>query len=560
MTPAELQLATQITGYGVFLFVWLPPERVDEALVAALEALGDGLENMHDAEGQPSPEAFQRGRFQLLRALPELSSERDITHAAISRANALVRLEGAALQPLRRYETALRALVVSRGGTVESLLGVQRPRSYTSYAMAQYAYAPALPPGPGSRLPIGVVTPLNKTAEWWAMPWMRRESFFLPRYDEQGRMVAKGHALAAEAGIPCLTRRLYHAPERYGRPDGYDFVGYFEFAAADAATFRAVMAALREAAHNPEWAYVREGPEWWGRRVAHAAGLWEEREGRSPVVALHGAASLEIPGGQPAEQGPDQTYRPARQHIGGIVHAEVDPTGPHQDRERHHDAEKVGLQERTGLESGQQHAEGEVGRCRQDGMAAGETRAADPDTRHRIGAPAGEKRFQELAEQTAAGRRGDHEAGGAILALQQEIADDGRGHQGHHHGAAQGGDIAADLHEPAGSPRPLRIGWVAERLEKPPIESLRIPLDHLTRQLEEHPGADDHHQGDEQHPDQFVLGHLAELVAPPRIGGRLVAPRPHGSPPVPHMARRRSGGAASPCACPLVRDTLQEPA
>jgi hypothetical protein len=153
-------------------------------------------------------------------------------------------------------------------------MGVQRPRSYTSYAMTQYAYTPALAPGSGRRLPFGVVAPQNKTADWWAMPWMRRESLFLPRYDDQGKMVAKGHALAAEAGIPRITRRLYHAPDSYGQEGHYDFVGYFEFGDADAATFRAVMAGLRDVWQNPEWAYVREGPEWWGRRVACAAAVW----------------------------------------------------------------------------------------------------------------------------------------------------------------------------------------------------------------------------------------------------------------------------------------------
>jgi hypothetical protein len=108
------------------------------------------------------------------------------------------------------------------------------------------------------------------------MDWMRRESFFLPRYDEKGNVIAKGHALAAASGIPCINRRLYHAPDGYGRHDTYDFVGYFEFAEADASVFQAVMAGLRDVAQNPEWAYVREGPEWWGRRVKQAAELWEQ--------------------------------------------------------------------------------------------------------------------------------------------------------------------------------------------------------------------------------------------------------------------------------------------
>jgi hypothetical protein len=122
---------------------------------------------------------------------------------------------------------------------------------------------------------MGVVIPQNKTAAWWAMDWMQRESFFLPRYDAQARLVAQGHALAAAAGIPYIVRRNVHAPEHYGREGNYDFVPYFEFAEEHTAIFRAVMTALRDTAQNPEWAYVREGPEWWGRRVGCAAALWE---------------------------------------------------------------------------------------------------------------------------------------------------------------------------------------------------------------------------------------------------------------------------------------------
>ena len=274
MQPAELNLTTKIDGCEHYIFVCLPPSHADAALPRALDDLGHGLENMHDVAGPPPQEPFHKGRFQLLRAETALSSERDLSHPAISKAHALIRLEAAAPEPLLAYEERLRGLIECRGGTVQTLAGVQRPRSYTSYAMTQFAYAPALQPGPGTQFPMGVVTPMNKTDAWWAMDWMRRESFFLPSYDAQGNLIAKGHALVAEAGIPCITRRLVHAPNGYGHENDYDFVGYFEFAEKDAATFREVMAMLRDVSQNPEWAYVREGPEWWGRRVEKAADLW----------------------------------------------------------------------------------------------------------------------------------------------------------------------------------------------------------------------------------------------------------------------------------------------
>ena len=270
MQPAELNMTTTVIGHQLFLFVSLGDSGTDGRLAEDLELLGQGMENMHDADGPPSDEAFERGRYQLLRAEAELSTEQQIAHPAISGADGLIRLEGASLEPIKGYETGLRALIESRGGSVETLAGVQRLRSYTSHAMVQFAYAHALPPGRGEKYPLAVVTPLNKTAAWWEMDFMHRESFFLPRYDENENMVVKGHTLASAAGVPSINRRLVHAPEGYGLDGNYDFVGYFEFAEADAPVFRQVMEALRDTEQNPEWKYVLEGPEWWGRRVRSA--------------------------------------------------------------------------------------------------------------------------------------------------------------------------------------------------------------------------------------------------------------------------------------------------
>ena len=275
MQSADLNLTATVTGHQRFLFIRLPPRGGSARLAEAMERLGDGMENMHCVDGSPTAEAFRRGRFQILRAEPGMSREQSLPHPALMEADGLVRLEAETSGPLLEYETGLRGLLEPAGGSVETLAGVQRPRSYTSHAMTQYAYARAQQPGPGSVHPLGVVTPMNKNAQWWGMDWMHRESFFLPRYDAKENMVAKGHALAADAGIACITRRLAHAPDGYGQDGGYDFVGYFEFAETDATTFREVMAALRDTEQNPEWAYISEGPEWWGRRVAEPSALFE---------------------------------------------------------------------------------------------------------------------------------------------------------------------------------------------------------------------------------------------------------------------------------------------
>lgn len=277
MDPVELNLTTQVLGHGRLLFVHLAASAVDARLIRDLEALSARCDNMHVVDGYPGEEALQRGRAQLLRAERALGAECDVQDRGISGADVLIRLEGRALEPLIAYERDLRTLIEGRGGAVHTRAGVQKERSYTSYAMTRFAYANAYGPKPGAVCPFGVVTPQTKTPEWWGMDWMRRESFFLPRYDDQGRMVAKGHALASAGGIPCITRRLLHNVDGYGTGTGYDFIGYFEFAEADAPTFREVMAGLRDRTENPEWVYVREGPEWWGRRVGHASELWSQR-------------------------------------------------------------------------------------------------------------------------------------------------------------------------------------------------------------------------------------------------------------------------------------------
>ena len=274
MQSADLNLSSTVTGHQRFLFIRLPAGDAEGRVAEGMRCLAEGMENMHFVEGPPSAEAFQRGRFQILRAEKSMSTERDLGHPKMSDADGLIRLEGESSECLERYEEGLRVLLDPVGGSVETLCGVQRPRSYTSHAMTQYAYARAQQPGSGNSHPLGVVTPMNKNAQWWAMDWMHRESFFLPRYDAEENMVVKGHALAADAGVACITRRLVHAPEGYGMTGNYDFVGYFEFAESDAATFSTVMSALRDTVQNPEWAYISEGPEWWGRRVGDPAELW----------------------------------------------------------------------------------------------------------------------------------------------------------------------------------------------------------------------------------------------------------------------------------------------
>ena len=270
MQPADLNMTTTVTGHQLFLFVTLG-DGGDGELAEAIDVLGEEMENVDGVDGGPSEEAFAKGRFQLLRAEYGFTTQQQIVHPAVSESDGLIRLECATLEPIKGYETGLRTLIDAAGGSVETLAGVMRPRSYTSHAMTEFAYAHAMPPGPGEKFPLAAVTPMNKTDAWWQMDFLHRESFFLPRYDENEEMVVKGHALASAMGVPGINRRLVHSPDGYGVQGNYDFVGYFEFAEKDAPVFREVMAGLRDKVQNPEWKYVLEGPEWWGHRVRSAA-------------------------------------------------------------------------------------------------------------------------------------------------------------------------------------------------------------------------------------------------------------------------------------------------
>jgi hypothetical protein len=146
--------------------------------------------------------------------------------------------------------------------------GVVRPRTYTGAAMNNFAYAHQIVQQPGRVMPNAFLVPMNKITAWWAKDWMERHTYFLPRYDDEGRMQSEGHALASAAGIPCLLRRTYKSTSEPAPEGAYDFVTYFECADADVPTFHQVCASLRDVAKNPEWKFVREGPTWYGRRVA----------------------------------------------------------------------------------------------------------------------------------------------------------------------------------------------------------------------------------------------------------------------------------------------------
>ncbi len=260
--------ATDILRLGAYECLHVPEEARRTLASAGVPALAEwlGLTNEFEpGDGHP-PEAIA-----FLRR--NGATQADIVDNELLRADAVVHVASATAAPVAKFCAEVARLL---GPEIKPrvLSGVVRPTNCTSNAMHSFAYAHQVIQQPGRAMPNAFLIPMSKTPTWWAKHWMERHTYFLPRYDEAGRMVNEGHALAAAAGIPCLTRRTYRGETEPTAEGAYDFVNYFECADADVPTFHAVCAALRDVAKNPEWNFVREGPTWHGRRVATWAELF----------------------------------------------------------------------------------------------------------------------------------------------------------------------------------------------------------------------------------------------------------------------------------------------
>ncbi|HEX6325263.1 MAG TPA: hypothetical protein VFZ72_01730 [Jiangellaceae bacterium] len=166
---------------------------------------------------------------------------------------------------VHRYERALRASLVD-GVSMRALFGQWLPMEYTGRAMHNFSYAHRVLQQPGDVAPNCFLLPLSKTPEWWSKSWMERHTYLLPRYDERGQLVAEGHVLSAAAGIDHLLRRTYRQRSGAAELGQYDFLTYFECTDDGVSHLHATLDALRDTRRNPEWAFVREGPLWQGRR------------------------------------------------------------------------------------------------------------------------------------------------------------------------------------------------------------------------------------------------------------------------------------------------------
>jgi hypothetical protein len=255
-------LAGDVLRHGAYVCLRLSDRAPAGAAAAAgIPALADklGLVNEFDPPGGPPARAIAYLRRQ--GATPRVIADDGVLHADV-----IVHVAAPAAQPVDDFCGEAQRLLGSLG-SLRVLGGVVRPKTYTGAAMNNFAYAHAVVQQSGRRMPNAFLTPMSKTAAWWAKDWMERHTYFLPRYDDDGRMRSEGHALASAAGISCLLRRTFKYPTEPAPEGSYDFVSYFECADADVGTFHQVCDALRDVARNPEWAFVREGPTWHGQRV-----------------------------------------------------------------------------------------------------------------------------------------------------------------------------------------------------------------------------------------------------------------------------------------------------
>ena len=255
-------LPREVLRHGAYVCLRLADGADSHAAAAvAIPALAEklGLVNEFDPAGGPPAQSIaflQRHGAQ----------HGAIADDGVARADAVVHVAAPTAQPVSDF-CAEAARLLGPLARLRVVGGVVRPKVYTGAAMNNFAYAHQVVQQPGRVMPNAFLLPMSKIAAWWTKDWMERHTYFLPRYDDDGRMRSEGHALASAAGIACLLRRTYKATTEPAPEGAYDFVTYFECADADVPTFHQVCDALRDVARNPEWKFVREGPMWQGRRV-----------------------------------------------------------------------------------------------------------------------------------------------------------------------------------------------------------------------------------------------------------------------------------------------------
>jgi hypothetical protein len=253
--------STIVLRYGSYICLSVPDDVRDSVAALPVPRLADRHGFLNEFDNPANHLATSIAFLRCVGATPG-----DIPDSGLLRAGIVIHVASPRRELVTEFCAELTRLIDPTVG-VRILDGGVRPRTYTSAAMFEFAYAHQVVQQQGKAMPHAFLIPMSKTEEWWRKDWMERQSYFLPTYAETGEMLSQGHALAAAAGIPCIMRRFYRGDVAADADGTYDFITYFECADKALPVFHDVRAALQDKLRNPEWKFVREGPTWRGKRV-----------------------------------------------------------------------------------------------------------------------------------------------------------------------------------------------------------------------------------------------------------------------------------------------------
>jgi hypothetical protein len=258
-------------------FLFVTPRRLDDAAGTRLRAAGSivarGFFNDFDGEGGSSSGLTASRENQPIETIQFLLQDGELPPAPIGHQGQWLSGARYVMQVSSRYRPRLQELEdelarrLGDAAEIKSISGAVRNPRYSSAEMQHYISKSAPPRRSGRVSRNAIILPIRKRREWWEQSALERHAYFYPHVDRLSACPVKGHAQAAESGIPVLYRRVFHNPDGYERPGEFDFITYFECADEALPVFDQICTALRDPRHNPEWRFVEEGPMWRGRRV-----------------------------------------------------------------------------------------------------------------------------------------------------------------------------------------------------------------------------------------------------------------------------------------------------
>jgi hypothetical protein len=234
-----------ILAYTKFLFVIARAD--DDAHGARLRTAGGNIARgfFNDFDIDDARE-MQAQRFETIQfCVREGDAATDCAGPCIQKARHMVQVSSKYRPRLQEIDDELRRRI-GDAAEVLSLDGAFRTPRYSSPEMGHYSNKGAPPRRSGRLSRNMIVLPSRKTRGVVADEHAGAALVLLPHVDHATATPVKGHALAAEKGIPALYRRVYH------NPDGYERAGSSTSSATSSVTMRSlpvfdqVMTSLRD--------------------------------------------------------------------------------------------------------------------------------------------------------------------------------------------------------------------------------------------------------------------------------------------------------------------------